>query len=397
MTVPRSRLAQEATGSVSAFPTEADYNRRRNRYRAPGDIVTLENRKRLSAAPVATALGLMLGSVPLTSAHHSFVPHFDPDTPVVLDGTVVRFEARNPHAYLHIEVIGDDGDPQVWVCESHGVTMLERHGVTRGVLVPGTRLVVSGAAARRDPRGCFFRTVELADGRVLSADGPAAARAAASTPSSPAAEPETVAAGTIFGAWLLRPRAGGGGGQQDPMIEHLTEAGRHASAAYDPYTDDPVLRCDPIGVRRVWFAVGTPLQISRDGERVRLRAEWMDAERIIHLDVDEFPQTLQAGTLGYSIGRFEDDTLVVDTRYARGGIVSQYVLRADGAQIGLLHSDQMTTREQVRVDPETGLLNVTIETHDPVYYTRPFPPVTATYAPSELALQPFGCTPEVDH
>lgn len=44
-----------------------------------------------------------------------------------------------------------------------------------------------------------------------------------------------------------------------------------------------------------------------------------------------------------------------------------------------------------------GLLNVTIETHDPVYYTRPFLPVTATYARSELALQPFGCTPEVDH
>lgn len=346
------------------------------------------------------AFGLLLGAAAPATAHHSFVPHFDPDTPVVLDGTVVRFESRNPHAYLHVEVVGDDGEPQVWVCESHGVTMLERNGVTRDVLAPGTRLRVSGAAARRDPRGCFFRTVELADGRVLSVDGPAAATAAAAAASvapSAVAAPEAASADSIFGTWLLRPRVGGGGGQQDPMIESRTEAGRRASDAYDPYTDDPVLRCDTIGVRRVWFAVGTPLAISRDGDRVRIRAEWMDAERIVHLDVAGFPEPLEAGTLGYSIGRFDGDTLVIDTRYARGGIISQYVQQADGTQIGLLHTDQMTTREQVRVDPETGLLNVTIETSDPVYFTQPFPPVTATYARSDLELQPFGCIPEVDH
>jgi hypothetical protein len=359
--------------------------------------VTLNNPRRLLSLPAASAFVVLLGTSAPAAAHHSFVPHFDADTPVVLEGTVVRFDARNPHAYLHIEVIGDDGAPQVWVCESHGVTMLERNGVTRDVLTPGTRMTVSGAAARRDPLGCFFRTVELADGRVLSVDGTAAPRTVAAVTEPPAAEPDAAAADAIFGTWLLRPRAGGGGGQQDPMIERLTEAGRRASDAYDPYTDDPVLRCDTIGVRRVWFAVGTPLAISRDGDRVHIRAEWMDAERTVHLDVAEFPEPLEAGTLGYSTGRFDGDTLVIDTRYARGGIISQYVQQADGTQIGLLHTDQMTTREQVRVDPETGLLNVTIQTHDPVYYTQPFPPVTATYARSDLELQPFGCIPEVDH
>ncbi len=354
------------------------------------------NNQRYVSAAVATGFALLLGTAAPVTAHHSFVPHFDADSPVVLDGTVVRFESRNPHAYLHIEVIGDEGEPQVWVCESHGVTMLERNGVTRDLLSPGTTLRVTGAAARRDPLGCFFRTVELADGRVLSVDGTAATPTLAAAAAPQAAAPAT-SADAIFGTWLLRPRAGGGGGQQDPMIEHLTEAGRLASDGYDPYTDDPVLRCDTIGVRRVWFAVGTPLQITRDGDRVHIRAEWMDAERTVHLDVAEFPEPLPAGTLGYSIGRFDGSTLVIDTRYARGGIISQFVQQADGTQIGLLHTDQMTTREEVRVDPETGLLNVTIETHDPVYYTRPFPSVTATYAPSDLELQPFGCIPEVDH
>jgi hypothetical protein len=376
------------------------YNRRQIEILERGQPIVTQAKPQPASAALAPAIALLLlGAAAPASGHHSFIPHFDPEAPVTLSGTVVRFEARNPHAYLHVEVIGSDGQPQVWVCESHGVTMLERNGVTRDVLAPGTRLTVSGASARRDPRGCFFRTIELADGRVLSADGPAPAPvlAAAPQPAPAAIEPQAGAAGSIYGTWLLRPRAGGGGGQQDPMIDALTEAGRRASEAYDPYTDDPVLRCDTIGIRRVWFAVGTPLEIRREGDRVRIRAEWMDAERTIHLDVERFPEPLEAGTLGYSIGRFDGDTLVIDTRYARGGIISQYVQRADGTQIGLLHTDQMTTRERVRVDPETGLLNVTIESHDPVYYTRPFPPVTATYARSELALQPFGCTPEVDH
>jgi hypothetical protein len=336
-------------------------------------------------------------------AHHSFRPHFDPDTPVSLDGTVVRFEARNPHAYLHLEVMGDDGQPQVWVCESHGVTMLERNGVTREILSPGARLRIEGSAARRDPHGCFFRTVELYDGTRLSVDGPArgpAVAAVAGEPerqASPEPEPEPAseAGEGIYGTWLMLPRPGGGGGVRSPMSDHMTGAGRQASAAYDPYTDDPVLRCDTIGIRRVWFAVGTPIEIRRDDGRVVIRYEWMDAERIVHLDLAAPPEDFEAGSLGFSVGRFEGDTLMIDTAYVRGGILSQYVELEDGTQIGLLHSEALETREHVRFDSETGLLNVTIETHDPVYYTQPFPPVTTTYAPSDLEVQPFGCVPEV--
>jgi hypothetical protein len=178
----------------------------------------------------------------------------------VLDGTVVRFESRNPHAYLHIEVIGDDGEPQIWVCESHGVTMLERNGVTRDLLSPGTTYDGDPAPRRAVTRwAASSARWSSPTGAYSASTGPLRQRTVAAVTEPPAAEPDAAAADAIFGTWLLRPRAGGGGGQQDPMIERLTEAGRRASDAYDPYTDDPVLRCDTIGVRRVWFAVGTPL------------------------------------------------------------------------------------------------------------------------------------------
>jgi hypothetical protein len=39
-------------------------------------------------------------------------------------------------------------------------------------------------------------------------------------------------------------------------------------------------------------------------------------------------------------------------------------------------------------------LSVTIDLNDPMYFTRPFEPATAQYAPTDLAIQPFNCRPE---
>ena len=42
-------------------------------------------------------------------AHHSFAPHFDASKPVSISGTVIEFEARNPHSYLHIAAVDENG------------------------------------------------------------------------------------------------------------------------------------------------------------------------------------------------------------------------------------------------------------------------------------------------
>jgi hypothetical protein len=55
-------------------------------------------------------------------AHHSFAPHFDSNKPVSISGKVVKFEARNPHSYLHIAAVDENGRTQTYVCESHGYT-----------------------------------------------------------------------------------------------------------------------------------------------------------------------------------------------------------------------------------------------------------------------------------
>jgi len=329
-------------------------------------------------------------------AHHSFAPHFDINKPVRISGTVSEFEQRNPHAYLHISGLDENGLTREYVCESHGVTQLTRNGISPSLLTPGTEVTVTGSQARRNPYECFFNTVELADGRVFNVNGPSGR---GPTEAGPAGErlasspPRT----DMFGTWMLIPANRATSGPQ-PMLDFLTPAGEAAVAAYDPFVDDPTFRCDPVAIRRVWFAPGTPLEIRRDGENIVLRHEWMDVERVVHLDMDSHPADGPRTSLGHSIGHFEGDTLVIETANYAAGVLSQYVEMPGQPTRGLLHSDALTSTERLRFDPESQELELTIELRDPVYFTRDFDPAMARYGPSELTIEPFNCRPEnLDH
>jgi len=137
---------------------------------------------------------------PAASAHHSFAPHFDVDKPIDISGKVIEYEARNPHSYLHIAAVDENGKTQEYVCESHGVTVLARVGLTRDTLQPGTELRVDGSLSRHNPYMCFFNNVYFPDGRTFNVNGSRdaqTARAGAAVP--PRAD--------IFGTWMLAPGA----------------------------------------------------------------------------------------------------------------------------------------------------------------------------------------------
>jgi hypothetical protein len=152
-----------------------------------------------------------------------------------------------------------------------------------------------------------------------------------------------------------------------------------------------------VAIRRVWGAPGTPLAISRDGEDIVIRYEWMDAERVIHMN--QAAPSAQANTepsiLGYSIGRFEDDTLVIETTHFMEGVLNQFVTVEGEPMRGLLHSDQLRTVERLSLDRERNRLIMSMDHYDPGFFTRDFPNYTREYGPSNLDIQPFGCIPEL--
>jgi hypothetical protein len=77
-------------------------------------------------------------------AHHAFAAEFDASAPVLLRGKVTRVEWINPHTWIHMNVVGDDGKTQEWMIEGGTPNTLLRTGITRDTLTPGTEIVVHG-------------------------------------------------------------------------------------------------------------------------------------------------------------------------------------------------------------------------------------------------------------
>jgi hypothetical protein len=330
-------------------------------------------------------------AAPPALAHHSFAPHFDIDKPANISGTVVEFEARNPHSYLHIAAVDENGKTTEYVCESHGVTVLARVGLTAEVLKPGTELRVDGSLSRHSPTMCFFNNVYFPDGRAFNVNGN---REAPSARAAVAASPRT----DIFGTWMLTPAAPDprrtNTSRPQPMLNFLTPAGAAAVAAYDPFKDDPTFRCDPVAIRRVWAAPTTPLAIVREGDKILLRHEWMDVVRTVDLSTREHPANGPRTSLGHSIGYFEGDTLVIETANYSAGVLSQYVEEPGKPTRGMLHSAGLTSVERVSLDVARQRLVVEVWLKDPEFFTRDFDVARSEYAPSDLKLEPFNCSPE---
>ena len=320
------------------------------------------------------------------SAHHSFAPHFDSSKPVTIEGTITEYEARNPHSYLHIAAMDENGRTREYVCESHGVTQLTRIGIRPDMLRTGARVRVTGSLSRHSPYMCFFNTVALGDGPALSVNGPTGA--ARPAPAAAAARTD------IFGTWLLAPIPNRSTSGAQPMMQFLTPAGQKAVAAYDPFKDDPTFRCDPVGIRRAWGAPSTPLSIARDGRDVVIRHEWMDIRRVVHMNMTEHPKAGARSSLGHSIGRMDGDTLVIDTANYAPGVLNQYVEQPGQPTRGLLHSAALRAVERVRLDAARQRLVVEVDLVDADFFSQPFPRVTYEYAPSDLRIEPFNCSPE---
>jgi hypothetical protein len=319
-------------------------------------------------------------------AHHSFAPHFDIKKPISISGKVIEFEARNPHSYLHIQAIDENGKSQEYICESHGFTQLSRNGITPEMLKRGTVLRIEGSLSRNNAHRCFFTNVYLPDGRMLNVNGTAGAQQVART--------QGKARTDITGTWLLAPMPGRSTSAPQPMMEFLTSAGKAAVAKYNPFKDDPAFRCDPVAVRRVWGAPGTPLSITRQGDRVILRHEWMDVQRIIYLNQREHPKGGKRTSLGHSIGHFEGDTLVIETGNYSAGVLNQYVEQPGQPTRGLLHSKALTSIERLHLDSARQRLIVEVTLKDPEFFTRDFDPWVVEFEPSDLKLEPFNCSRE---
>ena len=121
----------------------------------------------MKAVFVATALTLAAILSAAAVAHHAFSAEFDEDAPVELRGKVTRVRWINPHAWIHIETIGDDGSATEWMVEGGTPNTLLRRGITRNSLKPGTFIVVDGYQSKDRSQRANGRNISYEDGTTL--------------------------------------------------------------------------------------------------------------------------------------------------------------------------------------------------------------------------------------
>ena len=102
-------------------------------------------------------------------AHHAFSSEFDATKPVKIRGKITKMEWINPHAWMHMEVVGEDGSKENWMIEAGPPGALVRRGWTRDSVRPGTEVLVEGYQATDGANRANGRDVTFPDGRRLFA------------------------------------------------------------------------------------------------------------------------------------------------------------------------------------------------------------------------------------
>ena len=95
-------------------------------------------------ATIAGTLCVALGA----NAHHSFTATYDESKEVRIEGTLVAFHFRNPHASVDVLAETESGETVRYGIEWGGAGQLAGQGVTRETLKAGDHVIITGNPSR---------------------------------------------------------------------------------------------------------------------------------------------------------------------------------------------------------------------------------------------------------
>ena len=111
-------------------------------------------------------VGLLLLSGPVL-AHHGR-SNYDVTSTATVKGTVTEFEWVNPHALIHLDVTGENGNVEKWIAETNSPNTLSRQGWNRNTVKIGDQITLVGHRVKGGGNYINFSKITFADGRVLT-------------------------------------------------------------------------------------------------------------------------------------------------------------------------------------------------------------------------------------
>jgi len=300
--------------------------------------------KRLTAATPLLAAAIAALST-AASAHHS-ISMFDTTQEILIEGTVARFDWVNPHMYLVVETTGPDGKKVLIEGEGLGITQALVDGLDRDALKPGTHVVM-----RANPnRGGWGKQVRIQD--VTTQDGEihpfysANRRTRVLTPAESIEghwAPARAALGAAFGAmarWPVTPAAREVQAKLEADGKCMTEPTPVLSILDE-------LRTIDVGDKEV------VLKFDNTGDQI---------ERVVHMGA-QHPANVQPSVHGHSVGRWEGQTLVIDT--------IGFEPNLSGVALNIPSSAGKHTVERLTLSEDKLRLRYEVTVEDPTYLSAP--------------------------
>lgn len=143
----------------------------------------------------------------------------------------------------------------------------------------------------------------------------------------------------------------------------------------------PATQCLPLGMPYMLYTL-YPMQVMMTPGMVTMITEYGGWFRNIYTDGRPLPEDTPPSYAGYSIGRWENDTLVVRTVGLRGDTT----LDANG----LPHSDALTLTERYR-EISPGQMQVSVTMEDPKAFRKPYTRVTNWRHQPDWVINEYVC------
>jgi hypothetical protein len=99
---------------------------------------------------LALVVVLVFASTVPPRAHHSFGAMYLESDMIEVDGTIVEFQYKNPHAWVHVNGAekGGLGADKIYSAEWVSTSQLERLGIDKTTLKPGDRVRIWGSPSK---------------------------------------------------------------------------------------------------------------------------------------------------------------------------------------------------------------------------------------------------------
>lgn len=325
------------------------------------------------------ALALMV-TLP-AHGHHSDAA-LDMNTMLTLEGTVKEFSLRNPHAYFVVAAPDENGEEHEWTVQMASMITLMRRGWSRDSLQVGDQVSVELRPAR-DGRSYGLMEMVEKDGTPIGESIPRETRRTA--------QADAPRATSIEGRWLV-DRSSLGEDYPDGLDQimlrdlTLTEKGRRVFSSWSQDSlDNPELNCltKPTPAMIIYTDL-YPMEFTDNGDgTMTIRSQYFDEVRTVYMDGRPHPDPSVLTHEGHSVGQYEGDTLVIDTR--------NFAFHRSPYQNGIPSGPQKHVVERYRLIDDGARMEVEFFLEDPEYVVGSMTHKrTLLYRPN-TNMEPFNC------